>query len=75
MKSNIIKKMGWKELVPDAKILSVKPEGYNTCEEIAEELGVSLTGARNKMKKLREAGAVECVKVHSGAGPGWAYKR
>ena len=76
MKSTATKKTGWAiALKPLSDILAVKPEGYYTAAEIAEETGVSATSIRQRLGVLREAGEIDAVRVRSRYTPVWCYKK
>lgn len=58
-------KMIWMHML--SKYLSFKGSGnlyFETQEQIAESTGTSLRGTKYSIQKLREAGVLQCKKVH-----------
>jgi len=74
-KGKDIKLSGWKTLVEVFQHPRIKPEGYSTAEEIAQNLKISSTLIRFKLKALRENNEIKCLQMRNEKNQIiWVYK-
>ena len=76
MKSNKSKTIeaDWSEFLNIERLNESIPEGYYDCEQIAEQIGITTTRVRERMRRLRDKGKVEYIKVKTSATPKYCYK-